>query len=388
MGVLSQIRTDRLIGRLLSEDNVNSSTSNEIVGKLRREPASAITALFARLDQAPDDEFRNIVAGLYRLLNDDTLEYYIDALRSGHARKVRAVAKILGSSGRFNPNRLIPLIADADIPKSTLIKSLSEHQKRLNPELLLRYATQLETAEHHALFKVIGNIAQPSIVPRLLNRTTAADPSIRAHVTELLARFPSTQTARALEERLADENRSVRMAAIEGLANAGIQPNIATLGRLLKDPDLAIQSRAIDAIIRLKHPDTINHLLPILQDESEYVRRAGVEVLNEIADASLISNLLTAMRDEDWWVRERAADALSRIGGPRVVESMLELIKSDDEYIRRTAIEVINASRDPRAYDHLIAALADEDWWVKERAVDALAALGAEQRRTASAARA
>ena len=215
-------------------------------------------------------------------------------------------------------------------------------------------------------------------MPRLLSRVTAADASLRSHIVRLLARFPSQQVAQALEERLGDDSRQVRMAAVEGLAEADIQPSIAALARLLRDPDLGIQSRAIDAVIRLGHPDTMAYLLPILQDESEYVRRAGVEVLNEIADTSLVSDLLGVLRDEDWWVRERAADALARIGGPRVVDAMLELIKSDDEFVRRTAIEVINASRDPRAYDYLIAALADADWWVKERAVDALAALGAE----------
>jgi len=377
MSVLSHIRTDRLVRRFLSEANANSPVANQIIGKLRRDPASATQALFDRLDQASEAEFKNIAVGLYKLLNDETLEYYFDALRSGKARRIRVVARILGTSGHFDPNRLLPLFEDPDVPKSTLIKSLSEHPKRLNPELMLRHASQLEPADHGALFTVIDSISDDSLIPSLLNRLSAADASIRAHVTRSLARFPSRQVARALEQCLADDSRLVRMAAIEGLANSGLRPTIDSIAPLLRDPDLRIQSHAIDALIKLKHPQTMSYLVPILQDESEYVRRAGVEVLNEIADVSLVSNLLAVLRDKDWWVRERAADALSRVGGPRVIESMLELITSEDEYVRRTAIEVINASRDPRAYDHLVAALADEDWWVKERAVDALAGLGA-----------
>jgi serine/threonine-protein kinase len=376
MGVLSQYRTDRLIQRLLSEENVNTPAGTEIVGKLRRSPGDAVPGLVGRLETASQEQFRNIAVALYKLLDDDTLEHYFEGLKSGNTRTVGAISKILATSRRFNPNRLVPLFEDADVPKSTLIQTLSQHQQRLNADLLLRYATRLEPADHNALFKVIEQIADSSLVPRLLSRATAQDASIRAHVVRLLAKFPSPEVAKTLEQSLGDDARIVRMAAVEGLAEADIQPSIGTLARLLRDPDLGIQSRAIDAVIRLGHPDTMQYLLPILQDESEYVRRAGVEVLNEVADTSLISDLLAVLRDEDWWVRERAADALARIGGPRVVDAMLQLIKSDDEFVRRTAIEVINASRDPRAYDYLIAALGDEDWWVKERAVDALAALG------------
>lgn len=379
MGVLSSTRTGRLIERFLSEENVNSPSATELITKLRRDPDTAVQSLSTRLQQESDQErLRRLVIGLYKLLNDETLELYFDGLRSGQAQTVRAFTTVLRRSRRFNPNRLVPLFEDSDTPKATLIETLSAHSDRLNPQLLLRYANRLEPADHNALFKVIDSIADPSLVPDLLSRTTAADASIRAHVTQLLSKFPSREVSTALEKLLADDSRMVRLSAIEGLTRGDFRPDVSVLVPLLRDPDLSIQSHAIDAVIRLNHPQTLKHLIPILEDESEYVRRAGVEVLNEIADPSMISNLLEVLRDRDWWVRERAADALSRIGGPRVVDAMLDQIQSDDEFVRRTAIEVINSSRDPRAYEYLIAALQDEDWWVKERAVDALTTLGAD----------
>ena len=377
MGVLSQYRTDRLVQRLLAQDNLNSPAANDLVGRLRRDADNAVDDLLGRLAHAPRDDYRAIALALYKLLDDATLESFYPGLRNSSARVVQVLAKVLTTSKRYNPNRLVKLFEDPATPKSHLIGILSAHSDRLDPELLLRYAARLEIADQNALFKVIEQIADESLVPGLLNRATAADASVRAHVIRLLGHFPGTETAAALEAALTDQNRSVRLAALEGLARADARPDLATMMQLLRDPDVGIQSRAIDAVIRLADPDTMDHLLPILRDESEYVRRAGVEVLNEIADASLISDLLFVLRDDDWWVRERAADALARIGGPRVVDAMLVLIRNEDEFVRRTAIEVINTSRDPRAYDHLIAALEDEDWWVKERAVDALTALGA-----------
>jgi len=376
MGVLSQYRTERLIERLLGEDDVNSRTAKEIVQRLGRDPADAIPALLERIPGAADAEFKHLLAALYKLLDDDTLEHFHPGLKSDNSRTLGATTRVLCSNRHYDPNRLVALFDDPDVATTTLIRILSEFPDRLDAEALLRHASRLGPADHNALFKVIESIADQSLIPHLMNRVTAADASMRSHVVQLLARFPSEKTCRVLQQSLEDESKSVRLAAIEGLARMDFKPDIAVLARLLRDPDLAIQAHAIDAIIRLGHPDTMNHLVPVLQDESEYVRRAAVEVLNDIADTSLISELLTVLRDQDWWVRERAADALSKIGGPRVVDAMLELIRSGDEFVRRTAVEVINSSRDPRAYDYLVAALADADWWVKERAIDALAALG------------
>lgn len=376
MGVLSQYRTERHIERLLREDDLSSQGARDAISRLHGLAADAVPALVERLRQASQEDLRRIAGILYRLLQNDTLEHFTAALKTESGRPLKTLVKLLGHSTRYDPNRLIELLDDPDIPTSVLIEILSVHHRRLNAERLLRYAARVSAADHIALFKIIGSIADESLVSRLLNRLTAADPSIRANVVRLLASFPSDRVVEAVVERLGDDSKTVRLAAIESLKEMDASPGIEQLVGLLRDPDLVIQSHGIDAIVRVHDPRTIEYLLPVLQDESEYIRRAAVEVINAIADTSLVGDLLAILRDQDWWVRERAADALARIGGPRVVEAMLELIRSDDEFIRRTAIEVINTSRDPRCYEYLLQALDDADWWVRERAIDALAAIG------------
>jgi len=376
MGVISQYRSERLIERLLKEEDLSSQTARDALTRLQGVAGDAVPALIARMPQASSEELRQLAGILYRLLHNDTLEHFVAGLRTDQRRTLNTLVKILGHSTRYDPNRLVAHLGDGSLPTAALIDILSRHSQRLNAEGLLRHAARVGSADHIALFKVIASIADESLVPRLLNRVTAADPSIRGNVVRLLARFPGDAVTEALAERLADDHRNVRLAALEGLMELGATPDLERLATLLRDPDLVIQASAIDAVARQRHPRTIDHLVPILQDESEYVRRAAVEVINAIADSSLINDLLAILRDEDWWVRERAADALARIGGPRVVDAMLQLIRSDDEFIRRTAIEVINTSRDPRSYEYLLQALEDPDWWVRERAIDAIAAMG------------
>jgi serine/threonine-protein kinase len=74
-----------------------------------------------------------------------------------------------------------------------------------------------------------------------------------------------------------DAHKSVRLAALEGLAGLHMPVEVEPLCALLRDPDLTIQSKAIEAIIQINHPQTLRHILELLQDESEYIRRAAVE---------------------------------------------------------------------------------------------------------------
>jgi serine/threonine-protein kinase len=211
-------------------------------------------------------------------------------------------------------------------------------------------------------------------------RTGSEDWLTRLYMARTLQRF-STQAARdALTTLLADPHKSVRQAALEGLAGMKLPVDLKAICALLRDPDLTVQTKAIETIVQVNDPRAVHYLLDILQDESEYVRRAAVEVLNQVGTTSAIKVLLGALRDRDWWVRVRAADALGTIGGPKVIDAVLSLVKDRDTFIRRCAIEILNTTRtqiqDDRAFSHLVESLNDDDWWVRERAIDALAGLG------------
>jgi len=373
MGVLGVIRVDGLIDQALSN---GSSDYDKNIKKLQNIAKTSIPKLASRLEAADADTTSRIISILSELAVSSNTEHF-KPLFSHQNNLVRdGVSEALSKSQSIDPNRFVDLFEKQTTSKPMLITFLTEQSQKVNATKLLRYAYKLEHNDQAALFRLLEKIAGDTIVPELINRVDTKDPIVRTYITKVMAKFDMPNVNLTLGNLLSDENKGVRLAALEGLSSSNKEIEIEKLCALINDPDFKVQNKAIETITKINHPKTVFHLIPHLKDESEYTRRAAVEVLNEIADKDSVKDLFNAIKDEDWWVRSRAADALGKIGGKRVVDAVIHLIKDDDEFIRRSAIEIINATKDERTFDALTSSLDDADWWVRERAIDGLAALG------------
>ncbi len=377
LGFFNDIRVDRNLTKCMSYSNLSGPEGAQTLSRLRKIASTSVSKLLRRLASAMGEEAERIEEILDFLLDDDTLPFYFDGLKSNaHPRVLKAMVRILCASKLYKPGSLLKLIDNPDISKPALLKIIQQRVSDMDSVALLGKAYVLPPAERSALFRILMKLKDYALVPELVNRANAKDPGIRLGVVRLLSQYDTAVTRSTLMERLGDQHKQVRAAALDALAEMDTPVDIGVLCELLKDPNLGIQARAIDVVIKRNDPATVSHLVALLKDKSEHVRRAGVEVLNGLEFPSAVENLLVALKDEDWWVRARAADALARIGGRRVVEAVVRLLRSDDEYIRRSAVEILNSTRDEVALDHLLEALGDSDWWVRERAIDALAKIG------------
>ncbi len=379
MKFFSTLKAERCLTQLLSERDPASPEGRKALESLRSIGPDAIPKVIEAFATADKEHSGAMVTLLASLLDDKTFPLFTAGL--GHTDKlcVAGVTKALAISANYDTNRLTELLGRPEIFKPALIEILGIVRKRLNARELLKRAYDLEPREKAAVFKIIGDIAGPDLVPDLIARIEGKDPSVRLNIIELLSRFNQPEVARALERQLKDKNKMVRKAALEALAAMPGDRDIGLICSLLADPELEVQARAVDLVVKLRHPDTMKHLVNVLKDESEFARRSAVEVLNEIAEPSTIKALLMALEDGDWWVRSRASDALAKIGGPKVMDAVLQLVGDKNENIRRSAIEILNQTKDERAVDYLIKATRDNDWWVRERAADALAEIRSEK---------
>ncbi len=376
MGVLGAIRVDGTIDQIISQGSGAGTDYQKNLAKLQKIANKAIPKLANRLEGANQEQEKNIINILSDLAVLKNAEHF-KLLFSHQNNQVRdGVVEALAKSPDIDPNRYVDLFEKQNASKPMLISLLTAQKSKVNGTKLLRYAYKLEHNDQAALFKLLESIAGDTIVPELVNRVDTKDPIIRTYITKVLAKFDTPRVNESLSKLLSDENKAVRLAALDGLSRANKIDDIEQLCKLISDPDFKVQNKAIEAIVKIKHPKTVLYLIPHLKDESEYVRRAAVEVLNEIASKESVKDLLNAIKDEDWWVRSRAADALGKIGGKRVVRAVIQLIKDDDEFIRRSAIEIINATKDDSTFEALVQSLDDSDWWVRERAIDGLADLG------------
>jgi HEAT repeat protein len=374
--LFGSMKAEKLLGQLLDSAEGDPAQARRLVDAMTKVGAPAIPRLIAALEHTSKKETVLVVEVLSNILDHKTLGLFIKGLESSNPRIISGLAWAMSTSNRFDPNKLLPVLTKPDINKPGVIAILSAHKKRLHLRELLALAYELEPNDKAALFRIIGDMADESMVTELINRLEGKDTLVRVHLIAILAGFDKPAVHRALEKQLGDRNKLVRQAALNSLAKIKGHVNIQLLCSLLQDPELDVQSKAVDVIIAQRQPETIKYLVEVLKDESEYARRSAVEVLNEIGDADSVKYLLDAIKDEDWWVRSRAGDALSKIGGPKVIEAVLTLVQDEDEEIRRSAVEILNSTKDERAVNHLIKATQDKDWWVKERSADALAEIG------------
>ncbi len=310
---------------------------------------------------------------LEHLLSNETLPAFMEALRSPVPTVVDAATAAMSRAESYDPTRLLPLFADARIPKSRLEGILASQMKRLQPVTLVRVLPDLSKDARGSVFRLLERSADSSIVQDTVRLATHAEWWLRLHAVKLMARLPGEPVVAGVEKLLGDENPAVRLEAVRTLGTLQAASAVRTLCQRLRDPDVRVQTAAVETLISIGDASSVVHLLEYLKDESEYVRRGAVEVLNQVVTTEAVKDLVGALRDSDWWVRVRAADALGSLGGPRVIDAVIDLVKDADEFVRRYAVEILNMVPDSRAVEALLSALQDEDWWVRERAIDALA---------------
>lgn len=378
MGVLDSHRVNRAIRALLSDEDVPAAERQQALATLKQSAAHAVPKLIAALPESRTPA--KIADLLVPLLNNATLSLFLVGVFSPDTRVASRVMEVLHGGRSYDPNQLLDLFRDPDVPKGRLVEVLSRQKHALDPNAVLRLLDTVDKESRTMALRLADEVATDALVPELINRLQSGDWLTRLSIARTLRRFSTEASRDALTRLLEDQHKTVRQAALDGLAAMRVPVDVKPICQRLRDPDLTVQAKAIEVIVQINDPKAVYHLLDLLQDESEYVRRAAVEVLNQVGNTGAIKDLLGALRDRDWWVRVRAADALGTIGGPKVVEAVLSLVKDKDEFIRRCAVEILIASKahasGESVLSSLLDALGDADWWVRERAIDALASLG------------
>lgn len=369
MNLIGMIKAGQYIRRLESADSPD--TIAETRERLIALGDAAIRPIFESTSRGPLPGATIDV--LLRLLTNDSLGIYTEALRSPAPAIVEAATIALSRARGYDPMQLLPLYADPRIPRARIEAILAAQMHRMQPGALVRALPELGKDSRGSVFRLLEASSDLSVAQEAAHLTRHSDWWLRLHAVKLLAHAPADIGAEALTEQLRDTNAAIRLEALRAIGMRGDGRAIAAVCRCLGDADIRVQTAAIGTLTQLADVSAVPHLLEYLKDESEFVRRAAVEVLNQVVTVDAIKDLVNALRDSDWWVRVRAADALGTLGGPRVIEAVIALVQDPDDFVRRYAVEILNLVPDASAVDALIVALRDHDWWVRERAIDALA---------------
>ena len=126
---------------------------------------------------------------LSTLLDNKTFPLVADGLVDGNQRTVAGVAWALTSSRNYPPTCCSGCSNTRRCRRPRGQHRDAAQQARLNVRDLLQRAYNQEPNEKAALFRIIGEIADETLVPELISRLEGKDPIARMHIINILSRF-------------------------------------------------------------------------------------------------------------------------------------------------------------------------------------------------------
>jgi len=194
-----------------------------------------------------------------------------------------------------------------------------------------------------------------------------SDAATRRRAVVLAGHEGDETTARA---GLADEDPSVRVAAIGALERLGVLTG-DELERALADPDPQVQRRACEAAARVPG-DVPPSLRPLLLSDDATVAEvaAWASGEREPPEPGVVEDLMALATDHpDALVREAAVAALGAIGDERALPAILAATR-DKATVRRRAVIALAPFEGPEVDEALERAKQDRDWQVRQAAED------------------
>ncbi|MDH5177705.1 MAG: HEAT repeat domain-containing protein, partial [Gammaproteobacteria bacterium] len=261
MSFLTNLRADRLIADIKASEAADAHRA--ALEKLVRLGPGAIPRVLDALASASKQETTGFIAVLTALLDQRTFPLVAAGLTAGNQRTVAGAAAALSSSRNYPASQLFTLLDQPAMPKGTIVGILAAQKSRVSAREVLLRAYNQDAAEKAAMFRMVADTADASLLPELLSRVEGKDPIARTHIINILARFNQPEVAQTLQRQLKDPSKFVRQAVLNALAGFGSNIDIGLLCEVLRDPDVETQQKAIAAVVRANHPDTMRHLIQV-----------------------------------------------------------------------------------------------------------------------------
>lgn len=303
---------------------------------------------------------------------------------------------------------LLPLLQDSSkAVRKAVIAAVARLGASGVPELR-RWISKLDVNAQRMAVGTLKHIADPVVVPELVDCLEVEDVETRAIAVRALGELGSKQAIRSLEKHLKDEEISnwtqkpIGVMAQEALEQIGTEDAMTILQRFrlgkdsaepvpsaqtavermkiitaetprpaprsntskvleaLRSPEERNRLRAVKALSDSGKIKALSPLADALQDASPRVRIAAVKGLANFPADHVVEHLLDALRDPEATVVEIAMQHLSQIG-PTALDSLIDLLQSQLPALRGLAAEILGIIGDPRAVPHLEALLRDSE---------------------------
>ncbi|HEY4103090.1 MAG TPA: HEAT repeat domain-containing protein [Polyangiaceae bacterium] len=203
---------------------------------------------------------------------------------------------------------------------------------------------------------------------------TALPPPLRDSIADDVAYLSSL---------LSDPAKSVRRAALAGLANAASELGTDAAAFALTDEEPEVRHAAVIALSRLRATDGVlsglGKLLELVEksDDQELVA-AALAALGEAGEPRVLAVLRPLVRNAPPMVAVAAIEALARVPDARRVDALIEGLSHDEAEVVKASMLALGDTIDPRVLAHVGACLDHPAWDVRRLSADMLGRAGGE----------
>ena len=264
MGLFKKIQAGRAAKRLRGASASQDGSLGELQSELVNLGPEAVRSVLQSLRSV--DGRQAAIEVLERLVNDSTLPVFLEALASPDPDIVAGVTTVLSNAKNYDPACLLALFENPRVSKARLETLLSAQMTRISPRTLIAALPGMSRESRAVVFRILEARADSTIVAEATHLATHSDWWLRLHMVKLLCRCPSPEGTATIVRLLNDENRSVRLEAVQDVGKLKAAEAIPALCQSLREPDIKIQTAAIDALIQIHDVTAVPHLIEVLKD--------------------------------------------------------------------------------------------------------------------------
>jgi HEAT repeat protein len=253
-----------------------------------------------------------------------------------------------------------------------------------DPDLLRQLALSLITSRVRdpqeyiriAAYTALAEIAVPETGPVLEDGLLDSSILVRARAAEAIGRAGLAGRSGALKRALQDEAPSVRIAAMNALADANvkeIRDQLVEIARVDVGPESIF---ATASLVKMGKNDLFIDLLDAATLPDPNVRMAALGVLGRLKRPSSLPVLSQAVYDPEPSVRAFAAGALGEFGQAGGVAPLTHALSDDNARVRGVAVTSLGRLMIPETRPLITPLTRDSVEHVRANAAEALIRLG------------
>ncbi len=314
----------------------------------------------------------------------------IKALDHESAQVREAAAKALGM---LKDERAIVPLADAAEKRRRdeefMMSAAVEIMKTLTLEQVKRLVGSKNKIVRQMAIRSLSDFAKggrprPDVVALLMDSLKDPEAEIKRSAAYALARIEDDGIARDLAALKDDPDADVRLQVAYALGHASSKYTEAgpLLVEMMKDREKSVRVAAIDGIALRKEASAFQQLVRLVQYPDPDIKRAvfgALLALRNAENADLVRPLFRkGLEFRDSNVRSVCIDALAEATTKDDFEALRQAAFDPSADVKRKAIGVIAASKLPEGMEVLALFFGDADNGVREAALDGLATIPAD----------